>query len=133
MAEFEQKEFICTKKILGKTVVGTHTLRAPPACLGRCTLLKWRLRRAPLVGLFGWLGATRLVTCTCGATCPRGFLSSILIDSLMRICECDTTFPHRKTMRIWTVRIDSFIFCLRLIRGRWHSAQVAAQRAHSRE
>ena len=30
----------------------------------------------PLLGLFGWLGATQLVTCTCGATCPRGFLSS---------------------------------------------------------
>ena len=47
-----------------------------PPCRGRCTLLKWRLRRAPLLGLFGWLGATQLVTCTCGATCPRGFLSS---------------------------------------------------------
>ena len=25
-----------------------------PPCRGRCTLLKWRLRRAPLFGLFGW-------------------------------------------------------------------------------
>ena len=27
--------------------------------------------------------------------------------------ECEPTFPTKKTMRIWTVRIESFIFCRR--------------------
>ena len=69
------------------------TVSVPP-CRGRCTLLKWRLRRAPLFGLFGWLGATQLVTCTCGATCPRGFLSSILI--IIVLCIIYFTFKVYK-------------------------------------
>ena len=35
------------------------------------------------------------------------------IRDLVYTWECEATFPHRKTMRIWTVRIESFIFCRR--------------------
>ena len=46
-------KIVVQKRGLARHTEGKRCISDPP-CRGRCTLLKWRLRRAPLVGLFGW-------------------------------------------------------------------------------